>query len=276
MIIKIIFSILIIFSLSSCTRLDFAMRWADRLILWELDDWLDLSSSEKDNLRPEIVELISNAKKNEFPKLADFLDKVSLGLEAKINQPLTVEQVNDWANEGREGFKRATRLTQDMVLKFSDQMTYKQDQAFLKQFTKKTEEHKRNLKDRNKYEKERVVRSFRFWIEDITDEQIDLLRAWAIANYSPLELQIADREKIAPEFFKMDKPKRRVWLTQVFENYESVRSAELNQKWQEYAVKYRVLIVDFWSKLSEKQKLRLIKLLKTRSHQLREFSRKSS
>lgn len=268
------FVILLVMSLTGCSRIGFVVQWADTLILSQLDSNFDLNSEQKEQIRPLVESSWSQIRQEHFPRIANFLETLASDLESTEFSEKIIHQRFE---EGQILFRRAWREFEPVGLKLAEISGPDQEKSFLKDFEKDTKKRaeeistpeKRLRKDRERYE-----RWLDFWVGRLTKEQDQQLEGHIQTHPFPFEEQAKNREKVKNDLLALKPSERVAWVKKSFADPDSVRSEESTaamKKWREGLQSYLWM---FWQSATEKQKKSFDKTLKDRAAELRRLSQK--
>src|SRR5690606_20502321 len=127
--------VLMALSMSSCSRLDLGVRWADWAIMREVNSYFDLNSKQDAELRKKVQADLLEVRRKTFPEIANLFRQVAEKLEA---DQVTPEQIQEWHQVGLGLFQSVLQHFRQTALDFSLALEEKQLFYFQKSFTEKT------------------------------------------------------------------------------------------------------------------------------------------
>lgn len=264
---------LVFSSMTGCSRLDLAVRFADNYIMSEADDYLELTRAQEKEIRPELEKSLLEIRRHEFPAFAEHLEKT----EAMIaGESPSTELIEKNQQDARRLFERALARLEPVSLKTLDQSTAENEKAFITAMNEKTEELKEKAAEpseaRAAGEAARMRRSIEHWVS-LNKEQRQLIEKWSRENPTDLSLRIQDREKTLTHFLSLTKEERKSWLEKLHRSPDSLRSEENNTYWKQRQANSRALFLELWKSLTESQKAELRKELLSKAAALKKLSK---
>ncbi len=171
-----IFSFVLCLFLTGCSALRSTYDYADRLILWQLDDYFDLESEQKDALLIAIRRNLEQHRLQELPKYP----KLIRSIQEVGNDGLTAEEIQQTFQEFGQLYENIVRqllpdaalllsgLSQEQILHFQEVLKEENDEI--------AEPLEDSLEEQEKDYEERVLENSEEWLGDLSDEQEELLK----------------------------------------------------------------------------------------------------
>ncbi|MBX2987242.1 MAG: hypothetical protein KF802_05030 [Bdellovibrionaceae bacterium] len=257
---------------AACSRLDVGVRFADTYMMYETDRFFDLTSAQDKELKPDVKALVADVRREDFPKIADFLEKVSGSLKSKNPDRARLDL---WFQEARELLRVSIARLEPLALKVADFADEKQEKHFAGTFRKETE------KLRDKYstpekalrqDRKRVERWLDFFALDLNREQEKGLKEFLSEHPTPVELQTRSREKFLGEFLATPKAERPAWIRRFHQNPDRFRTEESERARLRREEAVKDYLVKLWASLSDKQRGEALKMLDKKIADLRRLS----
>lgn len=264
---------LLLMILFSCSRIDLAANWADTYITNQLDKYFDINSIQSQFVKKNLKEDIKSIKRIIFPRAADELEKVF----KETNEIRTYNRELIVAHEKtmKAIFYDALKIFERSAVGFATQLNAGQLQAFKKEFNEKTDDIRKILNDPTESRDKRYEKIRKFiesWIGNLNNDQKKDLRNFCQLNLFPYREQIINREKLSNGFYEVfnDLDKRKLYVSELFLNYESMRDTLYTQVITDDQDKMIDMIVKIANKMTEDQRNHLRSTLKDRIKQLRD------
>lgn len=217
---KTVFLILISCFSISCSRLEVAYNFADNYMTSKADDYLDLSSKQKKELKARLQKDLDRTRTEIFPEVAKQLQV----LQSQIDQPWTAEVVAE-----------DVQIIKDLFLKFLGYFKVTTLETLLaaspEQFATFDQEASEALEDSRDVEefKEKIAKRYRrnveMWIGGISKDQRGLLDKLLMDHPYPIQLQVQNKEHLLSQFQKARKNPQELelFIDQYFKNQDSLK-----------------------------------------------------
>lgn len=166
---------------TSCTQQRMAFRFADTAASWKADDYFDLSSAQKEQVKKHLKLFLNEAYENndrEFPKLFDKADQ----LLAKVTdqEKLDCLEADKIKTEVGTIFLNIPALSANHIKTLTDSLSPKQIQYFINQVANDIKEDEQKLKDEAELHSKRLKRTqdnLKAFLGSLSDEQEKALRS---------------------------------------------------------------------------------------------------
>lgn len=262
--------------LGGCTRLDLAVKWADTYFLSSLEDYFDLPASQREDIRKDFNLALSTIQKSEFPILAEKLSSIAQTAEKnELSEVYLRKKIEEMGEVLKKGIQRFEPLAQKVVKIQSLSGFHHFDEEFLRKYNQDLLE----ITDEKK-QKKIILKKVDRWV----DETVEFLTITQKSNLAenmkkfppPLFLQIESRRLVFDRFrqVRIDDQKRKIFLSQLFTEWDSLQTQEFQNARKEYFNKVIDWVVTIALHLNEKQKKNLINNLKKRASELQRLSSK--
>ena len=271
---------------SGCGKLDLAVRWADTYVLSSINDYFELSASEKEETRLAFKQILNSIQSQDFPVLAERLDSLAGFLQKNdLRKDLSQAQRNDLLNtEIRKFFSEIGELLKKTSGRFEPlgqlvvaNQAKKGFHLFDEEFLKKYNQNLLEMTDQKK-QKKTIQKKINTWVDEtiefLSEAQKSKLNDETRKFPPPVFLQLESRRIVFEKFrvARDDEKLRRAFLTQFFTEWDSLQSLEFQKARQAYFERVTVWIVEILQTMNEKQKKNLIKNLHRRAFEFQKLS----
>ncbi|MBX3040748.1 MAG: hypothetical protein KF789_08600 [Bdellovibrionaceae bacterium] len=261
------------FGLTSCSRLNWAVRFADFFLTGQIDDFVDLTSSQRKETKAELAKIIRDIRAEDFPKLAGLLEKTHEHLP--VTQALDKEQLDGWHEELMGLVKSSLRRFEPLALSLNASSGSEQEIHFRKEASRRTEKLRKDVSDPKralKKDKERALRWIEFFVTDLSSEQTKFVEAFAESHPVDFQAELENRDHLLSSFLKSQGDERREWIRRLFEDPDSLRPAASVNASKKRQEAMKELFLQLWDRLSEKQRMRVKENLKEKAAEFRRLS----
>lgn len=256
---------------SSCSRLDWALRWADTYIMWEADGLFDLSSEQKREFRPQVQQALGDVKRTVLPLASDLMDEI----EGDLRKSPTEDLVDAWFRKSRAIAREGLHRFEPVALAFARRATPAQDEYFARKFRQRLEDKRRDVATPEKTLKadlKRMKSWFDFFGVSLNTAQKKSLENFLRANPTPYEIQLRQRERLLADFLKTNGETRQSWIRRFSADPESFRSPEEARILDARESALRGFLRELLKNLDDKQKKDLRQTLKEKAAEIRRLS----
>ncbi len=183
--------------MTGCSSSKLAYQWADDYIVWQADDYFDLNSEQKKQVRTETKAGLDHLRKESFAKFSDFLLETRDRLAQGQADPARLEaQLQDRAQRLQNIFDQSMASLAPFAKTASSDLTLKNWQNFRKEFETKTSELEKKGFDAEKY-----VDRLKNWMP-LNNQQTKSLVQWLKENPFPYAQRLANRRHLLAVFEK--------------------------------------------------------------------------
>ena len=264
-------------STSGCTT-KLAYDFLDWGLYWELKDYVKFTRDQRLLVKDEISQLIDWHRSEELPQYADQLEKLSKELKSGI----TVEQLEDSYNNLRDSWQRIViktlPATVDIISNLNDEqvndffeMLIEKEGDDAKKIEKGT--NARTLKKREAYVSKKIVGV----IGKLNEDQKSLIAQWALSMKPTQELSLAQAiqwrtrmQTVLAE--RHNEQQMEDNLMVLFANPEQLRSASYRRVIEKNKRLIMQLLFDLNQTLTNQQRSKLVKKLKSYINDFRDLS----
>ena len=264
-------------STSGCTT-KLAYDFLDWGLYWELKDYVKFTRDQRLLVKDEISQLIDWHRSEELPQYADQLEKLSKELKSGI----TVEQLEESYNNLRDSWQRIviktlpaavdiiSNLNDEQVNDFFEMLIEKEgDDA--KKIEKGTDA--RTLKKREAYVSKKIVDV----IGKLNEDQKSLIAQWALSMKPTKELSLAQAiqwrtrmQTVLAERHNEQQLENNLMV--LFANPDQLRSASYRRVIEKNKRLIMQLLFDLNQTLTNQQRSKLVKKLKSYINDFRDLS----
>lgn len=272
---KLALPILIVLSLFTfgCSRLDFAVRFADFYLMHEADRLFDLNSKQEKDLKPEVQQILTDIRRNDFPKIADLLENVETQLRTK---GLTPAAEDEWFAGGERIFREVLDRVQPSALRVARESSPAQEANFAKEMKKDSENALDEVATPAKEKKANRKRVLK-WTDDLmgslTSAQDKDLDQFASEHPFPVRLQVKNKDQLLDQFLKVPREKREAWIKKLFAEPEALWLPEYKKARTDWQSAMKGYGKKLWESLGNEQKQALFAGLKRKAGDFRRLSK---
>lgn len=258
--------------LSACSKLSVGVYWADTLALSQIDDFITLESEQKGRAKEQFRNALAEVRRNEFPKLADLLDRLAGDVESqRLNAPRIAEQLQ----VARALLFQAGARFEALGMELIEIEAAKGFERFDSEFRKRREKWAKKIateEDRIEQAQKRVDRVIDATIEELTPEQEALVAELFKSN--PLKEEHESRAFVFAQFQKErgDPGRRRAFVQKYFREWDSLQSAEYLKARELYQRKSIDTIVKVLASATREQRRNVVENLRKRAIELRKLT----
>lgn len=262
---------------SACSRSYVAYRFFNDLAVSKTDNYFDLTSQQRDQLKKDIETDMDHARKDLFPQVAKTLRKIAPEVRKEKIQP---ELVAGHYDEFQSYFKKVSSYFKPAAIKTA--LTFKPAQYdhFAKELRKELKQSQEKMETQEYAQREifkRYRRSIEFWIGGISSQQKDKLNGFISVHPYPWKLENQNKEFVLKQFLesRQDREKLKKFVADFYDDYESVRLPEFTHALDEHKKAFRKFLTeDFWQSLSPAQKNNLKDNLIARAEELENLAQR--
>ncbi|MEX2961162.1 DUF6279 family lipoprotein [Microbulbifer sp. TYP-18] len=186
-----------------------AYNQLDHWIGWQLDDYVDLSRDQKENLKTTLARFHHWHRQTQLPHYAEYLTQLAIGLEADNTQQISLPAVETKALE----FWRQTwdRLCDDLlplIASLNDDQIEQLDRELGRQREKWLKRWRKPPEEMVLYRDRQVRKQSKRWLGPLNHGQEASIAIWAEVSYEPLH-HYRQRQLWQNRFVELlrDKPK---------------------------------------------------------------------
>lgn len=246
-------------SLTGCSRLDMAFRWADTYIASKVDDYFDISSKQSKELKNGIQKDLEGLKAQVLPSWIERLQGIQQEVQTgSINDSRVafyfaafmkdVEQINSYFSSTAVNFIASTNL--------------KQIEHFNKSFQKKNQDDLEKSRDlayvKNEY-REKYEEWFEIFLGSLTAEQKKLMDDNLNNSPFPAELKAKNKNFVMQAFLNhKDSPEEmKAFVKDYYTNPDKYDLPEYRTALAKYQGDLQELVAQIIGTMTQKQKASL-------------------
>ncbi|WII72339.1 DUF6279 family lipoprotein [Bdellovibrio sp. 22V] len=270
-----LFLIFILFNTLACSRSDVLVRFFDTLAVSEADDYFDLTSEQKENLKKNIQKDLGRAKKELFPEVAKKLRELE---PAVAKDTLDAQKVAAQFADFQTYVKKFSSYFKDSAIKTTLSLKPSQYDHFSGELHKEIQKSEDRNGDSDHAQREaykRYRRSLEFWVGGISKDQRDRLNKFLETHPFPWKLQNQNKEHVLSQFLEARKNPETLkkFVGDFYEDFEAVRLPAYTEALDAHKKAFQNFLVnDFWKTLSEVQRKRLRENILDRAQELEKIA----
>lgn len=180
--------------LASCSQQRLAIRFADSAVSWTADDYFDLTSSQKEDVKKEfklLMKSIYENNKREIPLMFDRVDSVLANTSEQ--KKIDCSEIKKIKTQAGTVVPSLVKIGAIQVQKISEKLSEKQIQYFVREVGKKIEEEELQLKKSSEREEKRLentLDNLLSFLGSLTEKQKAEVEKHIKANPFPFEEQL--------------------------------------------------------------------------------------
>jgi len=186
--------------LASCGG-SFAYNRLDWLIPWYVDAYVDLTSEQRQSLREQVTPLLQWHRREELARYQQILQRI----EAELEHPLTISQLQNWADEMLLAVARTEETMLELALEFGATISDAQMAEFIQSLNEKQDE----------YEEEFLTRTDKEYFAENTKHLKNLLKRFLGRLNAEQKQRLVQGTRSLQRFDALWLNDRRQWLQQL-------------------------------------------------------------
>ncbi len=260
----------------SCSRLDFAMKWADTFVMSSVTDYFELTSEQDDKARSEFNLALKEVQKVDFPIFATQLTGFADLVEKK---EMTDAKADNFFDEIHKTLMQSMARFEPMAQNMINDQIKTDFKMFDKEFLRKHDKDLKAAKDQVEQ-----IKKARKNVERFVDETVEILRPEQLKEIEdsikndpfPAVLQMESRKAMFEKFklVRQDPAQRKEFVHKYFVDWDSLQTADYKKSRNESLQKFRVWIKKVLGSLDDKQRANLVKSFRGRADELKKISEK--
>lgn len=189
-------------SLAACSN-SFVYNQLDWLIPWYLDDYVDLDREQQRAFKAQLREILRWHRSEELASYIEILD----GIESDLDQPLSAQQIESWANQALAAYDRIEERTLPMIFDIGRDLSDEQMAEFIEKLEKDQQELEEKYLDRTDQE----------YVEDAAESLVENIADFLGRLSSEQRAVIADAAASLQRFDGAWLDERRQWMATLTE-----------------------------------------------------------
>lgn len=261
-------------SLTSCSRLDVAVRWADTFIVAKVDKYFDLNRQQSQELKKLVREDLQTIKGQLLPSWTQRLKEVRQDLEAdRLNEVKIALHFSSIFKDLENIQTSFTRTATRVIASTSSSQINHLAQTLKKQ----NDEELEDSRDHGEFEDQmtkKYQKWFKMFLGDLEPEQSKMIRRHVSEDLIPTDLKIKNRQHLLLKFVADHANKELAQrFIDVFLNHpEKLHLEEYVLAREKYQSKLQDLICAVLGKMTLKQKKELKIQLLDKARQLEKIA----
>lgn len=266
----VLFLLIIVCIVTSCSRLDLAVNLANSYVTNKADDFFDLTGEQSKWLKKALARDIEKVKKTIFPQLAAEMLKISQTIDTQKTFDSATVLLGYNRLEGL--FYDGLRIFAPTAVGFVDKLVPAQIDYFQKEADKKFSEMK---EDPNKKSYKKIKKQFDSWAGGMSSKQKDELKMFVDKNPPPAKEVVYNRQHLVHDFVRSfhDKVARKKYVERLFTNYDSMLEPGYKKVLIEKHNRVASFVTSILNKMPEDQKKTLVETIRERANQLIRISK---
>ncbi|MBC7428525.1 MAG: hypothetical protein H7336_07940 [Bacteriovorax sp.] len=263
--------VLVFFLLNSCSRLDIAVQFASTYVVSKADDYFDLTSEQRKQLKENFNKDFRKVQQRIFPQVADELMKGADIIETK--RPVDMASITISYERMKNLFYDGLSLFSASALILGDQLAPKQIVYFQKEFDKKMLDLKDDENVKTSIKK--MKKQFDSWMGTMTSAQKIEMEKFGAANPPDATEKIFNRQLLAHEFVSAypDKISRKKFIEKITKNFGATYETKFSKSAKERNTKILGMVTSILNKMTADQRQTLVETLRDRANQLAKISK---
>ncbi|SDJ85949.1 hypothetical protein SAMN05216212_0977 [Microbulbifer yueqingensis] len=262
--------------LPGCSSIQFAYNQLDRWMRWQIDDYVDFTDQQEQQLRRALTQFHAWHRRTQLPEYADYFENLAARIESRQLGPGDLPAVEQQATAYWE---TSSAKLYDLLLPLTATLQREQVQELAYNLREKREESlEKWRKSPEKVQKRRLKRirkQSERWLGSLSDTQEQLIAAWVEqVAYNPL-LRDQQRRKWQASFIDLLWRRPGNWLARLrdlIDNPEQLWSAEYRLIQQERERRARELAEQIFATITDEQRQHLTRTLREYAADFRALS----
>ena len=266
---RILISLFIVLSLSSCMGIKFTYNNLDWLVPWYVEDFIELTDAQEDQFVTEFDDLWAWHRTSELPKYIMSLKRLETDI---TNKNMSMENLLSFQEESRIHYhtvaEKVIKQGIDLLATLSDEQMDEIREIITEDLKEDEEEivesdKEERLKDRQK----RIEKNYREWIGKLTEKQKEQIALWSAQLQSTSEFRLEYLKASRKAFLdamdqRADKEKLQERLLYLVFDRDELHSKEHLEAREHNRDVMRQLTLVMEKSLTKKQRKRLVNRIK--------------
>lgn len=258
---------------TACSRSSVIMSFADTIAVSKTDEYFDLTSQQKEDLKKDLSQDLDTVKKEFLPEVAKTLRKI----EAEVSKgKLESELLTTHFTEFHIHFKKLTSYFANTAVKTVATFAPEQFDYFEKTIKEEIKDRS-DIEEQNEKAYKRYRRSIEFWIGGLSQDQKDRLHGFLKQNPYPVKLETENKEHVVQKFLeaKADKEKLKEYVRSLYQDYEAPRLPAFTEALNTHKKAFQKFLSEsLWPTISKNQLENLKANLIGRAEELEKIAQK--
>lgn len=135
--------------LSACSSTTFFYNRLDFILPWYLDRYVDLDRAQSRQLDLELEVMLDWHRREELPRYLEFLNVLSRDLDRDLAAPLSIAQLQSYADRAEQAWFRVRDPGLELLLRFGEDLSEEQIKDFIAVMAKKQTKYEDKYLDRD-------------------------------------------------------------------------------------------------------------------------------
>lgn len=182
------FPLLLLLLLAGCSSIQFAYNQLDRWMRWQVDDYVDLNSAQKQQLKAALDSFHRWHRQTQLPHYAAFMQGLATRVEQGHLERLRLLPIETQVEEFKD---TASNQFYSLLLPLAPQLSSGQidglEQKLREKRAERLEKWRKSPEKIQRRRKKQIRKHSERWLGSLTDEQESLVSAWVDqVAYNPL------------------------------------------------------------------------------------------
>lgn len=242
----------------------------------KVDDYFDLDSTQKEQLKKDIQSDLKNVKQDVLPQVAKSLRELDVLFTQDAVQTSMVAKI---FTDSEAYIKQAATKFEATAVKMSATLSEKQFQHFAEEMREKIEDSQDDTKtsaDALKQSMKRYTKTLEFWVGSLSRDQRAQLKEFLSKNPYPWDLQNKSKQAALEQFLNSRKnPEELKKFVKGFVNdYDAYRTAEFKTALRAHQAAFQeFFVMNLWPTVQKSQRQELKENLISRAESLEKLAR---
>ena len=256
-------AVLAALSLSGCNKIGLLYDFADRLVLYSVEDNFDLDGVQRTRLKEEVGAYFQWHRKALLPAYADFL----LNAVDSARDGLRTAEIEAGYIRYREIYRKTMEPVAGISVSLLTGLAREQIDAWIEKQRKKNQKLRKEMsgspQERLDHRCKKIIDELEDWTGKLSKEQKERIKAlngtlpWNGLLWLDLREQVQER---VAEMARRKAPadSLRALLQAYYRGDESLKTEEFKQRYREFETRLRILISKIQNLLTDEQKARFL------------------
>lgn len=242
----------------------------------KVDDYFDLDSSQKEQLKKDVESDIKNLRQDVFPQVAKSLRELEVLFGQDAVQTSMVAKIFE---DSESYLKKATIKFENTALKVAPTLTDKQFDHFAEEVRENIEDSREDTATSAgalKQSMKRYTRMLEFWVGNLNRDQRHQLREFLSKNPYPWELQNKSKQAVLEKFLnsRKDPEELKKFVKAFASDYDVYRLPEFKTALKQHQAAFQeFFVMNLWPTVQKNQRAELKENLISRAETLEKLAR---
>lgn len=242
----------------------------------KVDDYFDLDTTQKEQLKKDVESDMKNLKQDVFPQVAKSLRELDVLFSQDAVQTSMVAKI---FSDSEAYIKQAATKFEATAVKMSATLSEKQFQHFAEELRDKIEESEDDTKTAAgalKQSMKRYTKSLEFWVGNLNRDQRAQLKEFLSKNPYPWDLQNKSKQAALDQFMnsRKDPEELKKFVKGFVNDYAAYRTAEFKAALKTHQAAFQeFFVMNLWPTVQKSQRQELKENLIARAESLEKLAR---